>query len=62
MKTKLPFTQILAAILFFIFSIGSAYSQQVISSINVNETVKFINDIVSIESESSEIVISKSEN
>jgi hypothetical protein len=62
MKTKLPLTQILAAILIFSLSIGSAHSQQVISSINVNETVKSINDIVSIESESSEIVISKSEN
>jgi len=62
MKTKLPLTQILAAIIFFTLSIGSAHSQEVISAINVNETVKFISNIGSLESESSEIVILESEN
>jgi hypothetical protein len=62
MKTKLPLTKILAAIILIIFSIGSAHSQQVISSVSVNETVNFINELVSIESESPEIVISKAEN
>jgi hypothetical protein len=62
MKTKLLLTKILAAIILIIFSIGSAHSQQVISSVSVNETAKFISKVISEEKEYTELIISKSEN
>ena len=62
MKTINRPTKILAAIALLVFSFGSAYSQQLISSVSVSETANFIKEMVSTESSSDEINLTKGSN
>jgi len=56
MKTKHHLLKILAATFFLIFYYGSVYSQNVISSVNVSESAKIINEIVTQEQETIDLI------
>lgn len=62
MKTKHHLMKFLAATFLFIFFCGSMYSQNAISSINVSESAKIINEMVSHEQETLDLISNNSEN
>ena len=62
MKKEHHLIKMIAATILFMLSFGSVYSQNVISSVNISESAKIINEIIAHETETLDLTSNNSEN